>query len=301
MEQPKAGDVYVVSIGLDYQNNNSADDLRGTLYDAREVFRALQLVTEKNGQTWHGYLLVQEGASSTQTTFNTYEGEGVDKVNYASKEHVLKTLRTIRDQADANDLTIFTYSGHGVLDTGELVLGYTGVNDDSYLFHPNELLDELAAIPGRKLFILDSCYSGMFVTESPSSLSTVYENSLNDWYAKYWQQNQYKVPDVMALTASAHTDSYEQVFAATHIHGIFTAALLQALGWDPAVTDPSSVTNLNPFVPARKEGQLTVDGLYTYIKDHQDAPLRSLWYWPQPDVQHPMTTGGALDMVLFHF
>lgn len=312
MDEPEMGDVYVISIGIDYKNNLDSknnvyktDDLDGTIPDAKEIFHTIMKISERAKQPWKGYLLLQEGADYDSETLGMYEGEGIGKTNYASKAHLLQTLATIQNQATHNDLTILTYSGHGIDKTGELVLAHTDSDGhtpitDEMMVTPNELLAAMGKIKGRKLIILDSCISGVFVPESESSLSTVLVNGIDDWYAKFWEESGYELPDLYVLTASALTDSYEDPDSADHSHGVFTITLLEALGWNhPHGVD---ISTIEPGIPPALRGSvITVDSLYTYIKKNQDLPIRWNILKPSQEYQHPLVSGGAMDMVLFRF
>ena len=306
MDEPEMGDVYVISIGIDYKNNQSdTDDLNGTIPDAKELFHTIMKISERAEQPWKGYLLLQEGDSHDPITLNSYEGEGVGKVNYASRDHLFDTLIAISNQATKHDLTILTYSGHGVDKTGEMVLAHTETDGqvssiNPMLVAPEDLLEAMAAIPGRKLIILDSCFSGVFVPESESSLSTVLVNGIDDWYAKFWEESGYELPDLYVLTASALTDSYEDPDSADHSHGVFTITLLEALGWNhPHGVDISTIEPGTP--PALRGSVITVDSLYTFIKKNQNLPIRWNILKPSQEYQHPLVSGGAMDMVLFRF
>ncbi|MEA4859915.1 MAG: caspase family protein [Sphaerochaeta sp.] len=305
-EKPIEGDVYTVTIGIDYKNNdNTNDNLAGTVTDARELFFTFDSVTSKSGRNWNGYLLVQEGDARDADTFNTSILAGSDI--YPSKANLEQVLYTIKSTAKSNDLTILTYSGHGFSPTGELILAHTKtsgvISTEELKLSPTTLLTWMGEIPGKKLIILDSCYSGHFLEDSSSSLSLVYENSINDWFSQYWASEDYTIPDIFLITAAADTESWETGVAG-HSHGDFTLALLKGLGWpDPHPTisnNPTSVDDLS-LPRARKGSVLTVDSLYTYIKEHQINPIRSTLFWPRTRVQHPMTNGGAMDMVLFRF
>ncbi len=45
----------------------------------------------------------------------------------------------------------------------------------------------------------------------------------------YFSDEEYEIPSFVVLTASADTDSHEEEYLN---HGVFTSALLDALGWD---------------------------------------------------------------------
>jgi|LSQX01.2.fsa_nt_gb uncharacterized caspase-like protein len=300
MEEPKQGDVYYINVGIDYKNNGTTlddkeDDLKGTVNDARELHEAIKSIALKTGRTDHGFLMVQD-EKIIHPTASLYPSEA----KISTKLAALKN-----NNVKENDLTIFTYSGHGVKETGTLVFA-TATEDQAPIpsdyMDVSDLLSLMAQIPGKKLVILDSCFSGMAVEESPSSTNTVLNNSISKFFETYYSSNQYEKPDLYVLTASAHADSYEMKFgtdANAHYHGVFTYALLEALGWDhPHNTDISTVSPQAP--PAAKGGRITVDGLFRYVKKNQALNTRLKLFSKWSEFQHPLTTGGPLDLVLFN-
>lgn len=151
----------------------------------------------------------------------------------------------------------------------------------------------------KKLLILDSCYSGLFIPpESASSLSWVYDKGIDDWYGKYFSDEEYEIPSFMVLTASADSDSYERKFD-DHSHGgVFTSALLEALGWNHTTLRIAE----GGAPPSARNRLLSVDSLYKYIKKHQVYPVRWSIFTMDKPIQHPpMVTGGAMDMLLFSY
>nr|WP_319472357.1 caspase family protein [uncultured Sphaerochaeta sp.] len=307
-DQPvQSGKVRIVSIGITYENEpeevadpeykDKLDDLPGTVYDARELSEALKQQAMRAG--WDSadievILLLQEG--------DDYFTETDNDTAYASRENLEITLTDLAGTTTDDDLTIITYSGHGVEGTGELVMAHTqtsGEIDTSetspIMVNPEWLHDHIKPIKGRILLILDSCYSGVFVPESPSSLSWVYEKGIDDWYGKYFSDEEYQIPSLVVLTASADSDSYERKFD-DHSHGVFTSALLEALGWNHTTEE---IAEGAP--PAARNGLLSVDSLYKYIKKHQAYPVRWSLFTMNDPVQHPMVTGGAMDMGLFSY
>ncbi len=286
------GDVYVVSVGIDYANNNNAYTLYGTINDAKELQKAFKLVAEQANKTFFGYLMIQEGSSTTQATF--------DDPAYPSWTNIKATLTSIKDSASEHDLTIFTFSGHGLDKRGDLLLAHESTNGSpstqGILLSPEDLLEEISKIPGRKLIIIDSCYSGLLVEEGSSSLSTHYYKRIDQWFEKYFDAMEYTKPTLMMLTAAAAHDSYEVDIQTNHRHGVFTEALLRALGWfHPHTPEHTSVD-----IQALNNNRLTVDSLFSYIKKNQILPTH--WsLFSDTKFQHPTTTGGPLDMVLLQF
>ncbi len=233
-EEPvQRGTVRIVSIGITYENEpdevadpeyeDKLDDLPGTVYDAREISDALKQQAMRagwNSEDIEATLLLQEGTDHTQETFDAPPG-------YASRDRLENTLADIVGLAAEDDLTIITYSGHGGVEgTGELVMAHTQTSGEidksetsSIMVTPQWLHARIEPIKGKKLLILDSCYSGLFIPpESASSLSWVYDKGIDDWYGKYFSDEEYEIPSFMVLTASADSDSYERKFD-DHSHG----------------------------------------------------------------------------------
>jgi uncharacterized caspase-like protein len=301
-EQPvQTGKVRIVSIGITYENepdgNDNLSNLPGTVFDAKELSSAFSQQAVQAG--WDSAdveitLLLQEG--------DVYSAATVNADGYASREELENTLADIAGAATDNDLTIITYSGHGIEETGELIMAYTS-NEEAItlsetsplIVTPEWLHARISPIKGKKLLILDSCYSGVFIPESPSSSSWVYDNGIDDWYGKYFSDEEYQIPSFVVFTASADSDSYEQQFE-THKHGVFSSALLEALGWNH-----TTVTIAGGVPPAARNGLLSVDSLYQYIKKHQAYPVRWSIFTMDKPIQHPMVTGGAIDMLLFSY
>lgn len=302
-DKPIEGDVYAIMVALDYQNNSNLNNLDGTIPDAEELFYALTSVTAKADRQFHGYKFLQEGAGSYSSS-TTHDIGGTLISDYPSITNIEDAIAQLATVTKDEDLILFTYSGHGGAD-GTIALAPMNSGVTGYIYLTTTLLTRLSAVKGKKLVILDSCYSGIPIPESSSSLSLVYENSIGDWFNQYWSSADYTIPDIFLLTAAADTESWETGVAG-HSHGDFTLALLKGLGWPddphPAYSENSTI-NLAalPLPPARRASVLTIDSLYTYIKDHQTNPTRSTFYWPRTNVQHPMTNGGAMDMVLFRF
>lgn len=299
IEKPEAGKVYAILVALDYKNTTEQSSLKGTLPDARELNRAWEAVTAKaqGEKEYHGYLFLQDNADTPKDL-----DIGDENVNsLPTSEHILKAIKTLQSITTSNDLIIFTYSGHGS-EAGELLLVTTEAGKTHKGFPASSILDALSKVPGRKLMILDTCFSGLSVPESGASHSTLLNNNISKWYKKYWDSSRYTKPEVFVLTASTDTKSYEEEITNEHRHGLFTFALLDALGWKHPHDDYASIPLASlPIPPAAKESILSADSLYTYVKYYKSTNKWIKYFSSFSQGQHPMVSGGALDMVLFTF
>jgi uncharacterized caspase-like protein len=301
IKPPSSGKVYAILVALDYKNiERPKDELDGTINDARELTLAFEAVAKRANLDYTGYLFLQEGGGTSNATVHTIGSDEAEINTFPTPQNLIDGIEALGTVVTDEDLIIFTYSGHG-LENGEIALAKEGVKANSYTPATN-ILDAFNTIAGRKLIILDTCYSGVSIPESASSHSTVMHNNISKWYKKYWEESQYTKPDLFVLTASADTLSYEAEDIDGHSHGLFSFSLLEALGWqhphnlDLAAIDISKL----PPPPATRSSIMSADSLYTYIRNYKN-PNRSFSLFSFGQPQHPMVSGGALDMVLFTF
>jgi len=250
--------VNLISIGLSYEGTN-ANSLGGTINDAAEIFQAFELL--------YGDSIV---CSSLLT----------DK--QATKDTVKETIRSLPEA----ELTILFYSGHGWTD-GSLVLSADPVFlppaelNPACLMPVEELLGLLRELSGRKLLIIDACYSGAFVQDCGGSVSLVGEEEpfravCERYFSSFPNQNSLFV---LSCTTADNTGKESRVWS--HKHGYFTKALLDAMGWD------------HEGALKQRIGKLTLDGLYLTIKKTQSIALEG------SRGQHPMVFQGADNLVLY--
>ncbi|HPZ15167.1 MAG TPA: caspase family protein [Sphaerochaeta sp.] len=282
------GRIAHVGIALSYRGTD-VQSLGAAVNDGVELKEAFTSLFD--GRRFSSDLLVQYGEMDEHGMWR-YEGGGTAAL--PTKARVVGRLESLVASLGFEDLLIITYSGHG-LEDGSLVLapdndgGHIfldgGGIDSSLLLSVDELFSILERSEASILLILDSCYSGNFVTEAGSSISLVPDHDLlADAYRRYFDNTSSyrRGVFVISATGSDHT-SYEPL-AGSHTHGYFTLALLEGLGWE--CSEQRLVTE-RPFISS--------DWLYTYILEHQKIPTEStesVWY------QHPTISGGPLELVL---
>lgn len=158
----------------------------------------------------------------------------VTKKLNASASTIKSSIASAFSGAQSTDVSLFYYSGHGVSTSGSLV-----GNDYSKLSF-SELRSALDRIPGDKIVILDSCYSGNAINKGSESEVTeadmeAYVNAAmeafsNDEIEKSGElaSGRYYVmtacrKDQTSLTVSSNSGKYV---------GLFTYCFEQACGWD---------------------------------------------------------------------
>jgi WD40 repeat protein len=162
----------------------------------------------------------------------------------ATRDDILAALKTLADKVGPEDRCVIYLGGHGTFDpakegddsgtwrfccpdfddTNAANAAKTGISDE-------ELQAKLARIAGRKVVILDACHSGQAATENPVRPL---------------------VPSGQGPIVIAACDRNQEALENKE-HGLFTAALLEALGekFRDADTDP-------------RDGELDARELYKY-------------------------------------
>lgn len=287
------GSIHAIYVGLNYHGTD-VNPLRGTINDAEELELCLSNLSTRCHRTYHASSLLQKGGTSSSeydypSTFATLP----------TKDNVLQTIEDVRPFLTEKDLTIFSYSGHG-LEGGSLVLApppsdptifiSKDLIKEEVLLSVEELLSALSALPGKQLLILDSCYCGSFVEDSGSSVSLIEkEQFLDEAFSTYFSSERYS-PTLFVMAATTASNTSKEPVSSSHIHGHFTKAVLDGLGWD------CRTHSLQASTPAMKKGVLTTDSLYAYVLENQDFPLAGT---NPKRYQHPTISGGAYTLRLF--
>lgn len=285
---PSRGKVYHLGIGLSYEGTD-VRVLKGTLNDAKEQQKAFNAIYADSSFT--SVMLLQEGLVLPDGSI------GYDKATNPSlptKERVISSLTSLVEDMNQEDLLVITYSGHGHTD-GSWVLAPSpedgriftnqGCLDERLLLSVGELSALLEETSGNVLLLIDSCYAGAFVSESETSLSLISDTPdfLQALYATYFGELGRRSP-LFVLAATTKDNTSKEPQYGSPIHGYFTQALLEGLGWDTQ----HQVLN-------KPQRILDLDELYEYICEHQRIPTEG----ENPmRYQHPTITGGAYSLLL---
>ena len=264
-----ARNIYHIGIGISYRGTDLLV-LEGPINDAIALKKSFHSFF--SAEPFDSTLLLQLGDEDGAYT--------LDEENLPTKELVVETIIRTLGGMKKNDLLIITYSGHAIED-GSLVLAPDNSNGlllddnlDGALLGVDELISLFDRSEATILLILDSCYAGSFIPES-GDVSTIdsknrFEN-LRDGYRQGIERN----PRLFVLAATTADNTSKEPRFGSPIHGYFTKALLEAL-------DTTSK-------------QVTLDQVYHHIHEHQGFPTEGS---NKHLYQHPIVSGGALDLVL---
>ena len=299
-EEP-LGSIHAIHVALNYHGTD-VNYLQGTLNDAEGIQNCLASLSAKHHRPYYAYPLLQKGGAlldSNKPSFGYAYDDDSTNDTLPTKSKVLSTIEALKPLLTERDLTIFSYSGHGI-EGGSLVMAPPSSDPtiflsknlvkEEVLLSVGELLAALASLPGKQLLILDSCYCGSFVEGSGSSVSLIEKHHfLDEAFATYFSSERYS-PSLFVLAATTGDNTSKEPKNALHIHGYFTKALLDGLGWD------HEKNSLKGDSPAMIEGVLTTDSLYACILENQEISLTGL----NPEYyQHPTISGGAYTLRLF--
>ena len=187
--------------------------------------------------------------------------------------------------AGAQDVSLFYYSGHGIIDYGRAAL--LG-NDDIGYITADDLRAELDRIPGRKIVILDTCYSGDFIASSVSEegssgvSASPDSHSAEDFVRQFTlafskrKRGGLAADGFFVLTAAAPGEEcFEYNFGGKYM-GDFTECFAEGCGWDP-IEDTEMQTGADDNL----NGVVTFREMYDYISlILQNAP-QHVMIWPE--------------------
>ncbi len=187
----------------------------------------------------------------------------------ATKEAIIDGISSTFSGADDNDVSYFSFSGHGVEYLGIYYLCPTNILLTSYDndISVNELETALSTIPGRKVVFLDSCHSGGFIGKGDGRKIISKEElvSFNDGIINVFSQaelrgllttNEYKVLTSCygyqtCLEASPHPVDGNP-------YGFFSAALCEGCGYN---------TYNHPYPADNNENdKVSLNEVYSYIE-----------------------------------
>ena len=177
---------------------------------------------------------------------------------------ILSGIASAASGADADDVFLFYYSGHGAMNGSLCCLGTSGTT----AITTAQLYQALNAIPGRVIVILDSCYSGQCIA-SGSSVAVGFNSSILRAFSSGSANNyvssssgELATDKFLVITAcSAVEQSYSVSFTDNPDapFGLMTRALLEGIGWDEVAG-----TRCSSYADTDGNGVLTLNEAYSY-------------------------------------
>lgn len=275
--------INVITIGMNYSHTSTTlDDLYGTLNDSKDIEQAFKLLSKKNDIEYTSKKYIQDEDS-------TYI--------YPSKDNIVSALRDINNNSNENTINIIYYSGHGINSSGSWVLAGKNNDEESAPYDINlalsisEIYELLSDVKGKVVIFSDSCFSGQFYKNSVYTINEkdlTYENA----FIKLFSTESENENIYFISATEANNSSWEPNGDDTRLHGYFTKALLDGLGWN----DETLIISEN-IPPAIDNNILSLDSLLKYIKENQNIVL----YNENNPSQYPQISGWRYDLTLFKY
>lgn len=256
-------------IGVDEYKDPGITDLKAPPYDVdrmRQVFENAHYGDDK----------------ITFNVMNSLIGE------QATRSNILQLIGSTFSDADNSDVSYFYFSGHGSSDdnTSTLLPHDALAADASKDIKVDELASVLGDIPGIKIVIIDSCYSGGFIgKEFPSreiskskNLKQINENVLESFslYDNLSKKSDLASDGFKVITSAAG----DQVCWETSNHPVdgnpyayFSASLCEGCGYNDFSFPAPADSNLDK--------EITLEEIYQYINNSLTYLDQDVQVYPQ--------------------
>ena len=214
---------------VDYARANQID------YFADTHYRALLIC-----QTYPGTSRELEGPATDKQAMNGCLSNldetpfVVSSYSNLSADEIVSVINTTFSAANEYDVSLFYYSGHGDSD-GSLV----GADKSFSTLSPSALRKTLDTIPGRKIVIVDACYSGTLIDEESTSLLQSRSLTGPGTFVSSFQsafrtrlRGALNADQYFVITAAQANEESMEALVGNKAIGLFTYGFCLACGWD---------------------------------------------------------------------
>ncbi len=227
--------VFFTSCDLFHTNNTTRGNSYALIYGVADYIGSSNDLTYTYNDAFDMNEFFTEQDFITTTRFNSD----------ATKSAMLTDMESLSNNPDVdeNTITVFFFAGHGAgsdNDVGEASLvPYFTTWSSSEIFYASEFLDEISAIPGKKLVILDICFAGGFVPENgvdvdglPGDYGYFGDSFIffQTWEKYLSEDTKTEYQDIWVIGSAGEN---EQAYEGSSLqNGYYTYYLLQGLGFD---------------------------------------------------------------------
>lgn len=208
------------SAAMQYAQQNLLD------YQADTTYRAL-LIGQSLYETYAKLPGTANDVHSMQAVLTSFADTpyAVSVSKDLTAEEMLQKLEESFAQAQPQDVSLFFYAGHGA--QGGLLVGIDGTT-----VSPDELKACLDKIPGRKILIIDACYSGAMIGRSAAEADP--QDFTSDFLSVFSTRTRSTLAadDYYVLTAASSSQNSAEIVNGAKSYGIFTTMLAKGCGYD---------------------------------------------------------------------
>ena len=208
-----------------------------------------------------------------------------------SASGILEAIQSCFGMAQDQDVSLFFYSGHGQFSNDAAQQGALVGADGNGSVRASELRQALDQIPGRKIIILDSCYSGTIISgETPVLLRAegireekTARDFLDSFTAAFTMKSRsssYYSQYFMLTSAAENEECFEDRIGGRSA-GLFTANLAKGLGynsWNNTFEEMAADVNQNGVVTFQEAYQYARERLIAEGQHAQVYPAGCDWF-----------------------
>lgn len=242
-------------------------------YQADTVYRAL-LIGQSNYQTFATLQGTLNDVQSMRSVLSLYPA-----TPYITSVKRDLTAAQLLEQAGSHfadakeqDVSLLFYAGHGASD-GSLV----GI--DGGLVTAAQLRACLDQIPGRKILIIDACYSGALIGRSAEEAdASAFTSAFLSAFAAQTRGATLAADSYFVMTAASGSQNSAEIVNGSKSYGIFTTMLAKGCGYNYLTGSACSL-----YADLDGDSVLTFDEAYRYAGEQASKiyAKQSAQVWPE--------------------
>ncbi len=246
-------------------------------------------------------LLEGKAEKDVEDAVQIIEYSDVNAYTEQSSAQILSRIEAlVKPDSTDDDVSLFYYSGHG-MDGGYLV-GYNQATRNLQPLSPSDLYAKLKNVPGKKIVIVDACYSGGLIGRG-----NVEESFVEDFLSAFdmcSRSGELAEEDFFVIVSASVKDDGSHLSVSirngTIYYGLFTRFFAEAFGWDRLVSpesgygswqDASSLdmpADVGPWLWSDHDGCVTLKEAYLYAKKKVEA-FETEWNSSHTDIIDQVT------------
>lgn len=252
----------------------------------KTTYRAILIAQTYPGNGASTLMSPQRDVQSVERALRGLSGTKYSEIKSVSNKTasgILSAVKAMFAKADDNDVTVFYYSGHGAEDGSLEGVDWNGVS-------PRALRSALDNYRGRKVILVDACYSGAMisnsgapvsnsgallssaargsVTSSPSSFSGAFIRAFTDYESN--SSNDLASKGYYVLTACRSDQLATELIDYEYSFSVFSESFCYGLGFSE--TEFQALSSLNADVNG--DNRVTLAEAHSFI-------VNRVRYWKQ--------------------
>ncbi len=290
---PEKGKLRVFIYANDYKYGYGVNPLYKTINDGIQTGLCLTALAQASDTDFEVYYFLGKDADNKRGVIPV--SDNVTVSNDVTLDAFIAKIDEVSGHVGSSDMTVFYFCGHGKRDDIKTLPYGTDTAEDTFIAFNNsgntyielcpvsDMIERISSLAGIKVVLSDFCHSGAFVQADYVTVN----------YGEYSGMTPVQLlghiadidvnPSLFCLSSSRY---YQLSYEDAEIHGSFTQALLDGLGWNEAEGKLCAS-------PVLDRGAIRLLDLAAYVRENDNEGAGH--------TQTPMFSGGSSDLVLFSF